>query len=150
MNSNKILITLAVVGLCCLTVVNSLKCFSCIDSKTCKKPSKVQCTYDSANSTRNYLDLYYTGVPNTTSIGFLCMSDLLKTTGSGEIMRKGCIFNNYQSCSYNVRPYFSQNYQRSCKQCNTDGCNPADRASGSLLAVAFTVMVTVFGKRVWP
>lgn len=150
MRNAEILVTLAVFGFCCFTFANSLKCYSCYSAKDCKKPSRLECNADAANKTRDYLNALYTGVPGTnfTSQSFLCMRDWLKTS-SNEFIYKGCVYSNYQSCSYAVNPYYSQRHERRCAQCNKDGCNPAARANGSLLTVITTIVATVLVKCVW-
>ncbi|XP_036320137.1 uncharacterized protein LOC118734525 [Rhagoletis pomonella] len=145
MSAAKIIITLAIIGVCCISFATSIKCFTCTTSKDCKKPSKLECNQTLANQTRDYLKLYYTGVPNVTSNSFECMRDWLKTP-TNEMMHKGCIFSNFQSCGYTVNSYFAAAHDRSCKQCNTEGCNPADRAIGSLKVVVYAIIVTALAK----
>ncbi|XP_067636113.1 uncharacterized protein [Eurosta solidaginis] len=141
----KISITLAVVALCCIVFVHSLKCYTCTSVSDCKKPKLQECNYNLANQTREYLNWYYSGLPNATTYGFECMSDWLKTYSS-EMAHRGCIYNNFQSCSYSIRPYYAQSHKRSCKQCYKDKCNPADRTSSNLFAIVFTLCATALAK----
>uniref|UniRef100_W8C5I5 Protein quiver n=1 Tax=Ceratitis capitata TaxID=7213 RepID=W8C5I5_CERCA len=149
MQNTKVLVSLAVFGLCCLTFANALKCYSCFSPKDCKKPSKVECNPSYAQQTRDYLQAHYTGVPaNSTSYSFECLHDWLKTA-SNEFMYKGCVYTTYRSCSYAVNPYYAQRYERRCYQCSGALCNPADRTSASLITVWSTIILTTLIKSVW-
>ncbi|XP_073829185.1 uncharacterized protein [Musca autumnalis] len=149
MNSTKILLALGLIAVSCFTYTYALKCYSCDTKDSCKSPKKIECNYNYANKTTNYLDLHHTGVNrNTTSYNFECFSEDIKSN-SGEFRYKGCIYNNINACQLPLRPSHTSgsSTQHSCQKCNTKNyCNPAGRASINGFALIALVVVGFMGR----
>ncbi|KNC27276.1 hypothetical protein FF38_09583 [Lucilia cuprina] len=65
--------------------------------------------------------------PNKTSPFYECFSEYIQTT-TGDYYYKNCVYSNVNVCGTPYSPYISPIIKKPyCKQCNTNGCNPADR-----------------------
>ncbi|KAM7347133.1 uncharacterized protein ACRADG_006795 isoform 2-T2 [Cochliomyia hominivorax] len=150
MNSTKIVFGVALIAFCYISLSFSLKCFVCNSKDSCKKAQLYQCDPSLANATRSYVQIYHSGVhPNATSPYYECFKEYIKTSNNVEYYYKGCSYNNVQGCRLPFSNAVGSPTKHDCKQCSSDGCNPASRSQIDVITVFATLIVTAILRYVW-
>ncbi|XP_037807607.1 uncharacterized protein LOC119601026 isoform X2 [Lucilia sericata] len=150
MNSKQIIFGVALIAFCCVSLSNSLRCFVCNSKDTCKKAQLYDCNSGLANNTRTYLHQFHSGLnPNATSPFFECFKEYIKTT-TGEYYYRNCVYANTNGCTLPLSPYISSTTKKhDCKQCNSNGCNPASRVGVDVMTVFATLVAAFILRYVW-
>ncbi|XP_023293531.2 uncharacterized protein LOC111676785 isoform X2 [Lucilia cuprina] len=150
MNSKQLIFGVALIAFCCVSLSYSLRCFVCNSKETCKKANLYDCNSELANNTRIYMNQFHSGPhPNKTSPFYECFSEYIQTT-TGDYYYKNCVYSNVNVCGTPYSPYISPIIKKPyCKQCNTNGCNPADRVGINVMTVFATIIVAFILRYVW-
>ncbi|XP_059223004.1 uncharacterized protein LOC131996862 [Stomoxys calcitrans] len=151
MRSLKNLFAITIVVFCCFTYSFAIRCLICDNEESCKKPAKLECNATMANTARFYLDYHHTGVNTTLTSQYLdCFSERIESY-EGKFAFKGCMYNNINACELPLRQMHAPGAtKQSCNKCNNrDYCNPANRATTNVFAIAATVIMGIASRRIW-